>query len=316
MRMREFDDILNECLERVLRGDTVEDCLKNFPEHAAELEPLLRTASDTHKAANISPRPEFRQRAAYEFQTAIREMKPARGGLLLWQMRWITAVSVLAVVLLAGSGTVMAASDSLPDQSLYGVKLFTEQVRVALTPSDLGKAQLYAEYTDTRVGEIIKMADKGNVEQVEKTTERMNESLSAVARLIQPERVADTLSASEGPPALMAVPSSSPELSESAPQGPAAAVKATPAPEMPTTLPAAANMTSPARGSENIENDDKGEKSELKDTVSKQAEKNTKDLEETLKRAPESVRPALEKAIQDAQKGYEKALDNPGRKNK
>lgn len=180
---RKFDDILNECIERVLDGESVESCLAAFPEYAAELEPLLRTAVATWNATDVLPRPEFRQRAANEFQWAVRSLKPRRSNSLRWQVRLVTAFSIVVVTLLAGTGTVAAASNSLPDQPLYGVKLFTENVRVALTPSAVGKAELYAEFTDTRVSEIIKMADEGKVAEVEKTTERMNSHLTAITRL-------------------------------------------------------------------------------------------------------------------------------------
>jgi len=78
---REFDNILDELLERLVQGESIEACLAQYPEHAAELEPLLRTALNTLQATDIKPRPEFRQRASYEFQTAIREMpvKERRG---------------------------------------------------------------------------------------------------------------------------------------------------------------------------------------------------------------------------------------------
>jgi hypothetical protein len=60
-------------------------------------------------------------------------------------------------------------------------------MRLVLTTSPTGKAELHTEYADKRVDEIIKMADKGNVQQVVKTTERMNDNLASVARLIQPD---------------------------------------------------------------------------------------------------------------------------------
>ena len=85
-KAREFDNILDECLERVLiKGETVEQCLAQYPEHAAELEPLLRTALETKEAVAIKPRPEFRERASYQFQAALREMesKKSQGFLQL-----------------------------------------------------------------------------------------------------------------------------------------------------------------------------------------------------------------------------------------
>ena len=71
----EFDNILDECLERVLiKGEALEQCLASYPEYAAELESLLQTALLTKKASAIKPRPEFRDRARYQFRSALQEM--------------------------------------------------------------------------------------------------------------------------------------------------------------------------------------------------------------------------------------------------
>jgi len=342
--MKEFDEILNECIERVLKGESVEGCLAAFPEHAAELEPLLRTAADTHKAAGILPRPEFRQRAAYEFQTAVRDMKPKKGGLIKWQLRWISVVSVLAAVLVAGSGTIAASTDSQPDESLYSVKLFTEEVRLALTPSTLGKAQLYVEFTDARVEEIVKMADKGDVKNVEQVTERMNTNLKAIASLIQPgkniaaaEDSASTAILSASAAGDVPVSAAQPEQEivpqpAAAPSVPVAGFeKALTSNETRLMIPdkksdstwtnskAAESNTfwnKQADGTKfnnKAENDDKAF---LKTTVFRRAEKNTQDLQEVLRRAPDSVKSALERAIEVAEKGYDAALNNPARRNK
>ncbi len=78
-KAREFDNILDECLERILtKGETVEQCLASYPEHAAELEPLLRTSLVTKNALDIKPRPEFKERARYQFRAALQEMERKR----------------------------------------------------------------------------------------------------------------------------------------------------------------------------------------------------------------------------------------------
>jgi hypothetical protein len=355
--MRKFDDILNECVERVLKGESVEACLKAFPQHAAELEPLLRTAADAKKAAYILPRPEFRQQAAYEFQSAVRNLKPQKQGILKWQVRLVTTLSIIVIILMAGTGTIAASANSLPDQPLYGVKLFTENVQVALTPSAVGKAELYNRLTDTRVEEIIKMADKGKVEQVVKTTELLNDHLNAIAELIQP--AGDTTASGEGEPqdlssALSAnvtaapapetepsvsaatltpvtitapaialkptlSPTTTPDFdlvpvpvptSKPAPvktpnttvKAPSVTVKTTPVPtthvrsvtSSNTTLAVTSNVSKPVTN--------------IKVTVSNQTAKNTQDLQDAFNRAPDSMKPALERAIDVAGRGYNEGL--------
>ncbi len=47
---KEFDNILDECMERLLfKGETVELCLESYPEQAVELKPLLQTALATKR---------------------------------------------------------------------------------------------------------------------------------------------------------------------------------------------------------------------------------------------------------------------------
>ena len=74
-KTREFDNILDECLERILSGgETVAQCLAGYPEHASELEPLLETAYITRQATSITPRAEFREKARHEFSQALQDL--------------------------------------------------------------------------------------------------------------------------------------------------------------------------------------------------------------------------------------------------
>lgn len=340
-KSKEFDNILEECLERVLtRGETVEQCLASYPEQAAELEPLLQTALLAKGAVDIKPRPEFRARARYQFQSALREMELKRerrffGG----QPRWATVVIAVVVLLVASSSTVMAASNSMPDGPLYPVKLATEAVRVALTPSDLGKAELYVKLADKRVAEIARMADKGKAEQVEKTAERFNAHLIAMASLAAPrgrevvpqERGPATFEAPEPeattredapeaviraprpaaeeapPPAIRRVP---PPRVERAPQPPVG--KAPPPTAERAPRAAVEEAPGPARegrgGGDVREEAEIDRKADLRVIISRRAADNIEALQAVLERAPESARPALRKAIADVVRSYQQAL--------
>ncbi|MFC1914165.1 DUF5667 domain-containing protein [Chloroflexota bacterium] len=185
-RTKEFDNILDECLERILnQGETVAQCLARYPKHADELKPLLETTSLAKRATEIEPGPEFRTKARHEFHMALQEMGPVRGRWFSgWRPQWATVLTSVLVLLLASSGTVAAASDSMPDEPLYPVKLATETVRLALTPSALGKAELYVKLADKRVAEITSMADKGKAEKVEQAARLLSEQMVAMAGLV------------------------------------------------------------------------------------------------------------------------------------
>jgi len=75
-KSKEFDNILDDCLERLLtEGETIEQCLESYSERAAELKPLLQTVLATKKASAIQPRPEFKARARYQFLSALQTME-------------------------------------------------------------------------------------------------------------------------------------------------------------------------------------------------------------------------------------------------
>ncbi len=192
---KEFDNILDECLERLLvGGKTIEQCLQSYPEQAAQLKPLLETALAVKKASAIQPRAEFKARARYQFHSALQEVASRRSRPFFgWLPRWATVLTIVLVLLLAGGGTVAAAAGSMPDSPLYPVKLATEEVQLVLTLSQIDKARLCAEFADRRVEEIIYMADKGDAHQVEVITERLDNRLAMLAVL------ASALEAEEAP---------------------------------------------------------------------------------------------------------------------
>ena len=191
-KSRQFDNILDECLGRLLaKGETIEQCLASYPEQAAELKPLLEVALATKQASAIQPHPEFRARARYQFRSALQAMEAKkRLPFFGWLPGWATAVAIVLVLLLAGGGTVVAAGNSMPDEPLYLVKIASEQVRLILTPSALGKAELYANLADKRVVEIVYVANKGDARRVEAVAQRLNNYLTRIASLVATQREA------------------------------------------------------------------------------------------------------------------------------
>jgi hypothetical protein len=184
VKTTEFENILNDCLDRLIQGKTIASCLKSYPHYAVELEPLLKTARETLVASAIKPRHEFRQRAANEFQTAIRNMPVKKQGRAFrWQLRLVLPIAIVLILLAAGSGTVIAATNALPDSPLYSIKMATEQVQLTFTFSDEGKAELYSKFINYRVEEIVKMVTNGDLSWVETATNRMNGQLLAINNL-------------------------------------------------------------------------------------------------------------------------------------
>jgi hypothetical protein len=295
-KTKEFDNILDECLVRLLTGgETIEQCLAQYPGQAVALRPLLETALATKKVSNIKPRPEFRSRARYQFRAALQEAPTRKGFFTFVWPAWATVVAIVLALLLSGGGTVALAANSMPDEPLYSVKVATEQVRLAFTFSEIGKADLNARLADRRVAEITTIANRAEPEDLDKATELLNKHLEKVAVL------AGTW-AGEEKANMLRVPAMEPETAPTLPTAPEPA----PAPPM---EPAPAAPSTDEEGQEYMEVAVDGQLARLRVEVERNAVRHPAMLREMLRTAPESAKPALRRALVIAEARYQQALE-------
>ncbi|OGN97229.1 MAG: hypothetical protein A2Z77_06600 [Chloroflexi bacterium RBG_13_51_36] len=102
-------------------------------------------------------------------------------------MRKIIIILVLVVTLLAlGTGAAYAAQGSLPGETLYPVKLGTEQVRMLLPGDDVAKTERALDSADERVREMEALAEKGRSQDLDLAVEKygyaMNMTVAAMER--------------------------------------------------------------------------------------------------------------------------------------
>jgi len=190
------EDILNECIERVMGGESIEACLARYPEHAPELEPLLRVAVATATASQVEPRPGFKAEARYRLQAALQKPRRRRFALLRGQPKWVGAVAGVLLLFLAGSGTVVASASSVPGDVLYPVKTATERVRMAFARGDEARAELEIAFAERRAQEIVVLSERGRVEKVDAVVDRLTTHLERVkVRDIEVDKKVDRLKA-------------------------------------------------------------------------------------------------------------------------
>ena len=179
---RKIEDILNNCLERMFKGESVEDCLKDYPERASELEPLLKTgAALTQKSFAIQPAPEFKARVRSQLQGLLyARQEKKRKKIPIWHRRWAVAMTTVLVIAFASVGVVAASTNALPDEPLYPVKLAMERVRLTLTFSDVDRGKLSIQFAERRVGEIAEMARQGKSDEIPALAEQVANRLDKV----------------------------------------------------------------------------------------------------------------------------------------
>jgi hypothetical protein len=325
MEQYNFEEILNECVDRVLEGESIEQVLSAYPEHADELRPLLKTVASAGVVSDVKPRPEFKSIARAEFQSAARDLedKKQSSGFFSrwyhsWKFGWSVASVSLLIVVMGLTGAVLVASDSMPDESLYSVKLATEKAHLAITTSDLAKAELNASYAERRIDEIVYMVEQQDTDGVILAANNLYSNLSNINSSIDDELASNVFADSNEPQDTGATEAESGGvLMFSAPEG---------SDETTTTTTAAAGEPAPSvskdaeRGDVGIASDQEadnsltagnehlsGEYEELESKIRKYISRLAL-LERALENASEDVKPEIEQAIAQSQAEYEEAL--------
>lgn len=164
---------LDECLSCLEKGESLEDCLAQYPGLAAELEPLLRVALRTQQLRGSHARPEGaladgrgeflrkaallraeRERSHQGILSRLSDRLRAVGtGLSMRRGTLTIAVTVMLLFSLLGGGTI-ASANSLPGDLLYPLKRASEQVQLALTFGEETKAELRNSFDERRLEEV------------------------------------------------------------------------------------------------------------------------------------------------------------------
>ncbi len=190
----EFVEALNDCVERITKGESVQACLNRYPEHADALRPLLDVSVSTIRAAeSVQPDPSARQRNFQRFSQAVSEAGRRKRERTPWWQPWKSGrfaplarpalVGFMAVVImLTGVGaTTAAASNSVPGEPLYWVKTTRENVEGRLPRSDESRANYEAKLAQARGDEVNKLIQNGEFSEADKTMVRMTIHLKRCA---------------------------------------------------------------------------------------------------------------------------------------
>ena len=116
-----FEQILNDCIDRINGGDTVTSCVASYPAYADDLEPMLEAMFDTKAAFVPVVTAQARNRAKQRMLAAVRqtEVKKTRAGFafpsILRNARVLaTAALVLVIALASYFGIVFTSTQIVP----------------------------------------------------------------------------------------------------------------------------------------------------------------------------------------------------------
>ncbi len=164
MNERQVQEALNDCLERLAAGASVEECLARHRDLAAELGPLLRTATTVVAAASaVQPSRAARSAGLAHVMEAWPDRRERRSWAALSYVRRPAAVfaMLLVAVVLGGWGTLTASADTAPGDALYPVKTTRERVGLFFARSDDARALRYAHLAEERSLEMGRLVQRG-----------------------------------------------------------------------------------------------------------------------------------------------------------
>jgi len=135
------------------------------------------------EAARLESQVHDRGIAAVEPKRMAIPRRRRKMNLLLYKV--LAGVLAAAVALAGMGGGVVLATDSLPGDLLYGVKLLSEDVRLVLTPDPADRAGLAMDFVALRVQEMARLAQQGEDVPgavVTRLTRQMEQAMVEIAR--------------------------------------------------------------------------------------------------------------------------------------
>jgi len=101
----DFDKIVDECIDRLNRGEGLEACLADYPRYVEQLEPLLRAMLQTRKAYSFVPSASAKRAARQRFNVALekleqrrQEKKPLFTRVFAQPIAWATVAAMLLIL--------------------------------------------------------------------------------------------------------------------------------------------------------------------------------------------------------------------------
>lgn len=163
----DFDGALAFCLDGLAVGrHTLPECLDLYPLLAERLRPLLTAANAFVGVRRLSMPPVQRDALEQRLRSRLAKLPAPRGtvsrGRPMWVRRLSVAAAALVVMVLAGVGSIVAASGSLPGDALYPVKRWSESVSLQFAGTS-SKAEFHLQLARRRLEEFEALSTRGVV---------------------------------------------------------------------------------------------------------------------------------------------------------
>ncbi|MFA4835774.1 MAG: hypothetical protein WC749_06890, partial [Dehalococcoidia bacterium] len=167
---RDFDQILDECIDRINSGESVEECLKLYPESAPELEPFLKAAFDFRNQITFVPSETAKAQGRLRLHNALNDISRERNTpqkFSFWRLFgqpkfWAPATAILLLLVLGlGLFVVLNPSDV---QALQGTLQSVDSVSGTVTVKLKDGSIKTFNFTDVSVATVSQALGSASLE--------------------------------------------------------------------------------------------------------------------------------------------------------
>lgn len=173
---RDIELLLDNCINEMRNGKSIDECIAKHPQYASQLQPLLHLVQRIETLPQPEPAPETISAMLVEVgrgtakprmisekpTTAVKKLKKSSIFNIIRRpkLAWAFSAALLFLVVLFSAATISA--NSAPGDILYPLKLATEKVKFLLTFNSEKKAELRLTFSDKRLHEMITVFQKSN----------------------------------------------------------------------------------------------------------------------------------------------------------
>ena len=155
-------DTLQDCLEHLERGETLDQVLARHPEQSAELALLLALTQGLHRAAPKMSE-SAKARVRYQVYGAARTQRPTR-VVPLWQT-WALRIAITLIAVLMLGGRTLVAAESAPGGSLFPARAMFNETRVRLAVNPRAMIRLHLENAEERMADVHVLRQRGRLHE-------------------------------------------------------------------------------------------------------------------------------------------------------
>ena len=183
------NSILDDCLNRLSIGETVEDCLASYPEQEVRLRELLETAHSTMATiSSLQFNSRVKDKGFEKVINAALNRRVETSSFLYWktifQKPILAGITTFFVLSGLAFGTTTVSNSSVPGEPLFVVKSVKENISLMLPQSNMDRAQQHIHLASVRGEEMRVLLARHEIQATEEVADKMryhlNESSSYI----------------------------------------------------------------------------------------------------------------------------------------